>query len=96
MIAFSAVKNPALTVIAEILQWVRVGVEPAVTADAKGLPWVSKTNRRAQRLFSQFVSAAAGHDSARATKVWAECLTAAALWFEESEVGERLVLDLID
>ena len=50
MIAFSAVKNPALTVIAEILHWVRVGVDPAVTADAKGLPWVSKTNRNAQRL----------------------------------------------
>ena len=51
MIAFSAVKNPALTVIAEILHWVRVGVDPAVAADAKGLPWVSKTNRNAQRLF---------------------------------------------
>lgn len=96
MIAFSAVRNPALTVIAEILHWVRVGVEPAITADAKGLPWVGKTNRRAQGLFAQFVSAAAEHDSARATQVWAECLTATALWAEESEVSERLVSDLMD
>ena len=68
MIAFSAVKNPALTVIAEILHWVRVGVDPAVTADAKALPWVSKTNRNAQRFFSEFVAAASGHDSARASR----------------------------
>ena len=47
--AFSAVKNPALTVIAEILHWVRVGVEPAVTADAKALPGVARSNRHAQR-----------------------------------------------
>ena len=34
--AFAAVRNPALTVIAEILHWVRVEIEPTVTADAKG------------------------------------------------------------
>ena len=32
--AFSAADNPAITVIAEILHWVRVGIEPAVTAEA--------------------------------------------------------------
>ncbi|MGB9225936.1 FadR/GntR family transcriptional regulator [Mycobacterium sp.] len=95
MIAFSAVKNPALTVIAEILHWVRVGVDPAVAADAKGLPWVSKTNRNAQRLFSEFVSAAANHEAIRATEAWAECLKVNASWFEESGFGQRLVLDLM-
>ena len=94
-VAFSAVKNPALTVIAEILHWVRIGVEPAITADVKGLPWVAKTNRRAQVLFSQFVSAAAEHDSARATEVWAESVTANAVWAEESEFSKRLMLDLM-
>lgn len=94
-IAFSAVKNPALTVIAEILQWVRVGVDPAITADAKALPWVSKTNRNAQRLFGQLVSAAAARDSVRAADAWAENLRASASWFEESGFGERLVLDLM-
>ena len=96
MIAFSAVKNPALTVIAEIMHWVRIGVEPAVTADARRLPWVAKTNRNAQRLFAQFISAAAERDSVGASEVWAENLKANASWFEESGFGERLVLDLMD
>ncbi len=96
MLAFAAVKNPALTVIAEILHWVRVGVEPAVTADAKGLPWVSTTNRNTQALFSEFVSAASGRDSARAVDVWTAALEANAPWIEESELGHRLMLDLMD
>ncbi|HWT48439.1 MAG TPA: GntR family transcriptional regulator [Mycobacterium sp.] len=96
MNAFSAVKNPALTVAGEILQWVRVGVEPAVTADAKSIPGVRATNRHAQALFAKFVSAASEHNSAHATQVWAQCLTALSPWIEESELGRRLVLDLID
>ena len=96
MLAFAAVKNPALTVIAEILHWVRVGVEPAVTANAKGLPWVSTTNRNTQALFSEFVSAASGRDSARAVDVWTAALEANAPWIEESELGHRLMLDLMD
>ena len=94
--AFSAVKNPALTVIAEILHWVRVGVEPAVAADAKSLPGVAKSNRHAQTLFAKFVTAASKHDSALASQVWEECLRTNASWIEESEFGERLVLDLMD
>lgn len=93
--AFSAVKNPALTVIAEILHWVRIGAEPTITTDVEGLPWVAKTNRRAQGLFSQFVSAAAEHDSARATEIWSESVTANAVWAEESEFSKRLMLDLM-
>jgi DNA-binding FadR family transcriptional regulator len=94
-VAFSAVKNPALTVIAEILHWFRVAVEPTITADVKGLPGVAKANRRAQGRFSQFVSAAADHDSARATAVWTEALKTNAAWAEESEFSERLMLDLM-
>ncbi|VEG43661.1 transcriptional regulator [Mycolicibacterium flavescens] len=96
MFAFSVVKNPALTVIAEILHWVQVGVEPAVTADAKGLPWVGKTNRNTQALFSQFLSAASQRDSAHAIEIWAAALDANAPWIEESELGHRLMLDLMD
>ncbi|WP_067904241.1 FadR/GntR family transcriptional regulator [Nocardia vaccinii] len=92
---FSALENPALTVIAEILHWVRAGVDPAVTADAKSVPWVATTNRRAQAGFADFVAAATDHDAARASRVWAECFTALAPWIEDSELGHRLVLDLI-
>ncbi|VEG43615.1 transcriptional regulator [Mycolicibacterium flavescens] len=95
-LAYSAVRNPALTVIAEILQWVRVGVEPAIVADAKGLPWVSKTNAKARDHFSKFVSAAKRHDAAGATQAWSDSLKATAAWYdEESEFGERLMLDLM-
>jgi DNA-binding FadR family transcriptional regulator len=94
-LAFSAAKSPALTVIAEILHWIRRGVASAVIADAKDLPCVSKTPRRVQRLFAQFVSAAAQHDAARASRAWAECVKIASL-LEESGLGERLLQDLMD
>ena len=95
MVAFSCVKNPALTIIAEILHWVRVTIEPTITADVAGLPWIPKTNRRTQRLFSRFVAVVAERDSARAKEVWAECLAANVEWAEESEFSERLMLDLM-
>jgi len=93
--AFSAAKNPALTVIAEILHWIRVGMESAVIADVKDLPWVHKTNRKVQGLFAQFVVAASEHDSARASQAWAECLNVNTL-MEESEFGRRLLRDLME
>jgi DNA-binding FadR family transcriptional regulator len=95
-ITFSAIKNPALTVIAEILHWIRVGLEPAITADVGGLPAVHKITRKVHRLFAQFVSAAAKHDSARASEVWAECVKVNEVWTEDSEFGKRLMLDLMD
>ena len=67
-----------------------------MTADAKGLPWVGKTNRRAQGLFAQFVAAAAEHDAERATRAWTEHLATAAVWFEESGVGKQLMLEVMD
>jgi DNA-binding FadR family transcriptional regulator len=93
--AFSAVRNPALTVIAEILHWIRVGVESAIIADVKDLPWVHKTNRKVQSRFAQFVVAASEHDAARASQAWAECLRVNAL-MEESEFGQRLLRDVMD
>jgi DNA-binding FadR family transcriptional regulator len=95
LFVFSTVKNPALTVIAEILHCVRIAVAPAVTADAKALPWVSTTNRNTQEMFAEFVAAAAEHDSARATNAWTAALEANAPWIEESELGNRLMLDLM-
>jgi hypothetical protein len=92
---FSAVRNPALTVIAEILHWIRVAIESAVIADVKDLPWVHKTNRKVQGLFAQFVVAASEHDAARASQAWAECLRVNEL-MEESEFGHRLLRDVVD
>ncbi|WP_059021171.1 GntR family transcriptional regulator [Mycobacterium sp. M26] len=92
--AFAAVKNPALTVIAEILHWVRVEVEPTVTADAKGLPTVGTSNRRAQALFAQFVDATADGDEQRAVQLWDKTFRATAPWLEGSGIGQRLILDV--
>jgi DNA-binding FadR family transcriptional regulator len=96
VVAFSATRNPALTVIAEILHWVRVGVEPAVTAEADTLPWVTTTNRNAQALFSEFVAAADRRDSAHAREVWSTFLNTNAPFVEDSKLGERLMIDLMD
>jgi DNA-binding FadR family transcriptional regulator len=95
MQAFSAVKNPALTVIAEIFQWVRVGIQPAITIGATILPGVTSSNRNAQGRFVAFVDAASAGDTARARDVWAECLNANAPFIEDSELGRRLMVDLI-
>lgn len=94
-VAFSAVKNPGLAVIAEILHWVRVAVEPGITADVKELPGVAKANRRAQRLFAQFISAATDHDADRATAAWVKLVEVNAAWAEKSEFSRRLMLDLM-
>lgn len=95
-VTFDAVNNPALTVTAEILRWIRVGMQPAITANVEDLPGVSKSNRSAQRLFAQFVAAAGEHDPARASQAWARCMKANGGWMEESELGKRLIVDLLD
>ena len=64
--------------IAEILHWVRVEIEPTVTADAKGLPTVTASNRRARQLFSEFVDATADHDADLAIRLWQKTFTATA------------------
>jgi DNA-binding FadR family transcriptional regulator len=94
-IVFSATQNPALTVTAEILQWVRVGTLPAIAADATALPQVARSNRKAQAGFSELVSAMATRDSVRAREVWAACQDLNVQFTEESELGERLVIDLL-
>ncbi len=96
VVIFAATRNPALTVIAEILRWVRVGIEPAITVEADTLPWVAKSNRGAQALFSEFVAAASTRDAAHARDVWARFMTTHAPFVENSKLGERLVIDLMD
>jgi DNA-binding FadR family transcriptional regulator len=93
--AFSAARNPGLTVIAEILHWIRVGVESAVIADVKDLPWVHKTNRRVQGLFAKFVLAASERDAEKARQIWAECVKVNETLSENTEFGKRLLKDLV-
>jgi DNA-binding FadR family transcriptional regulator len=95
-VVFSATRNPALTVITEILRWVRVAVEPALAADAQILPWVTKSNRRAHALFAELVGALAAHEPERARDIWAALQELATPFVEEqTDLGRRLVVDLV-
>ncbi|WP_436791572.1 FadR/GntR family transcriptional regulator [Yinghuangia sp. YIM S10712] len=96
MVAFAGTRNPALAVIAQMLQWVKVGIGPAVSIGATSLPWVTTTNRNAHAKFAELVTALADHDPARAASTWAECLEASAPFFDTSDLGRRLVVDLIE
>lgn len=96
MVAFAGTRNPALAVVAEMLQWVMVGTEAAVSVGAGSLPWVTTTNRNAHAKLAELIAAFADHDAARAGRVWAACLEHSAPWFESSDLGRRLVVDLIE
>ena len=95
-VAFTATRNPALGVIAEFLQWVSVGTQPAVTAEAAGdLAWVRNTYRMAQ-LFGELVTAFEAGDAARAGSIWDTLLELNRPYIESSDLGRRLMIDLID
>lgn len=95
-VAFTATRNPALGVIAELLQWVSVGTQPAVTAEAASdLPWVRNTHRMAQ-LFGELVTAFEAGDSSWAGSIWDTLLDLNRPYIESSELGRRLMIDLID
>lgn len=94
-VAFSATQNPALTITTEILHWVFVGVEPAIAADAKALPFVTKSNRMAHAAFREVVAALAAHDPVRARNVWSTSEDFTIPWMEGSDLGKRLMIDLL-
>jgi DNA-binding FadR family transcriptional regulator len=94
-VAFSATQNPALTITTEILRWVFVGVEPAIAADAKALPFVAKSNRMAYAAFAEVVSALTEHDPVRARNVWTASEDFTIPWLEGSDLGKRLMIDLL-
>ncbi len=92
---FSASKNPALTIIAEIMHWVGVAVGPGVAADATALPWVSKTNRKAQARIAELIRAMRERDADAASDVWNRYRDVSQPFLEESELGARLIIDLL-
>jgi DNA-binding FadR family transcriptional regulator len=96
MVAFAGTRNPALAVVAEMMEWVQAGTESVVSADAASLRGVTRSNRRAAARFADLVSAFAARDAAGALSTWTACLEAGAPLFESSGLGRRLVVDLID
>lgn len=94
-VTFGATGNPALALIADILQWVRYGAQATVTAwAASDSAWLAETHRLAG-LFAELVDAFEARDGARAANLWAQSLNANSPYIESSELGRRLVIDLI-
>ncbi|CUU60150.1 DNA-binding transcriptional regulator, FadR family [Parafrankia irregularis] len=86
-LAFTATGNPALTVIAEILQWVRLGTGAALTTGVDEI-WVA-TAQDNVRLFEEVVAALVAGDPARSRAAWAACLETNAPFIESSELARR-------
>ncbi|EFC83649.1 FadR/GntR family transcriptional regulator [Parafrankia sp. EUN1f] len=86
-LAFTATGNPALTVIAEILQWVRLGTGAALTTGVDEV-WVA-TAQDNVRLFEEVVAALVAGDPARSRAAWAACLETNAPFIESSELARR-------
>ncbi|MQY31252.1 FadR/GntR family transcriptional regulator [Nocardia aurantia] len=95
-VILTGLRNPALAVVAEMLQWVRTGTEDAVASGAASLPWSTTTNRKAHAMFTELIGALAEHDGPKAEAVWSECLDTYSPFIESSDLGRRLVVDLVE
>ena len=94
LLALGATGNPAITVAVEIIHWVREGCRTELTADALNLPWVERSNRRAQRRFDDMVSAATRSDAQGARDSWTDYVRYTAPFFQS--LSDRLILDMLD
>ena len=94
LLALGATGNPAITVAVEIIHWVREGCRTELTADALNLPWVERSNRRAQRRLDDVVSAATRSDAQAARDTWTDYVRYNAPFFQS--LGDRLILDMLD
>jgi DNA-binding FadR family transcriptional regulator len=92
--ALSGTGNPALTVASEVLQWVREATQSKLTASAVTLPWVERSNRRAQSRLAEFTGAASKSDGDSAEMVWTRYLSFTTPFFDS--FGDRLILDLLE
>jgi DNA-binding FadR family transcriptional regulator len=94
-VIFGATGNAALETIAEILQWVRLGTQASVTAyAAQDAAWLAETHRLAA-LFAELVDAFEAGDGGHAAGIWAQSLNANSPYIESSELGRKLVIDLM-
>ena len=62
---------------------------------AKALPFVAKSNRMAYAAFAEVVSALTEHDPVRARNVWTASEDFTIPWLEGSDLGKRLMIDLL-
>ncbi|MBL7621072.1 FadR/GntR family transcriptional regulator [Frankia sp. AgB1.8] len=93
-VAFGATGNPALGVVAEILQWVRAGTRPAVNVDTDE-SWTA-ARARLVALFNELVNALVAGDPAQAGDCWAALLDVNLPFVESHDFAHRLIVDLID
>ncbi len=93
--AFSAVRNPAISVGIEVIMWVADRCRTALTVSALSLPQVTGSNRRTCRSFEGFIEAAKRSDGEAAAEIWAKHLDEVSPFFR-SPMGDRLIVDLFD
>jgi DNA-binding FadR family transcriptional regulator len=93
-LAFGATANPALAVVAEIMQWVRQGTRPAVNV-ASDDPWAATTHQLVP-LFAELVEDLAARDPIRARQRWAALLDVNLPFIESRDFAHRLMIDVID
>jgi DNA-binding FadR family transcriptional regulator len=93
-IVFSQIRNPAITVIGEIVRWVADEVERIATAGTR--QWLDDMGRVSLELFHDFVEAADTRDGARAGRIWADYLDITGPFFERSELADRPLTGLVD
>ncbi|MDT3439266.1 GntR family transcriptional regulator [Pseudofrankia sp. BMG5.37] len=93
--AFASTRNPALAVVAEMLQWVRVGITATLTQTPEGARFSHLDSVRRRQAFLELVEAMATQDSSKARSVWEALVRPTAAYNEASELGHLLVVDLI-
>ena len=97
IVAVASARNPVLVTIAEMLQWVCVGIGATLVETPRGARGYQPGERqRVQEHFSEFVAALAARHAAEARAVWAEFVRPASVFDEASELGHRLIIDLIE
>jgi DNA-binding FadR family transcriptional regulator len=96
MLAVASARNPVLVTIGEMLQWVSVGIGASLVETPRGrMGYQPRERQRVQKHFSEFVAALSARRAAEARAVWAECVRPASIFDEASELGRRLMIDLI-
>ena len=93
--AFSAARNPAISVAADVTYWVFLRGRRALTVSALSVPEVIRSNRRACVAFEAFLAAADRDDPTAAGLAWTKHLQDRSPFYR-SPLGDRLLVDMLD